>query len=536
MKKLRQPFKRLFASRSVTYLWMLTLCMSVSFIGSAATTLAAEPRHGDVYRTSSGPPRSLDPHIETYPATTIITNNTYNTLLRYTPDLKGFELDLLKSYRQLDNLTYEFTIHKGVRFHNIPPVNGRELTSADVKYSIERIMGIYGKKAKFKRRYYFEDKLASIETPDRYTVIVKTKEPYGPFMYYIASPWSSIVAREAVEEYRDLKKKAIGTGPFILKEFVRGSHITLDKNPNYFKKGLPYLDKIHIKIMRDPASILSAFLAHRIDATGVSFFQLPTIKKEAPDAKIIKNKGIQVWTLRCPAWIEGKKPLKPPFDKKKVRQAIAMAIDKQKLLNLAWGGYGTVQVGPVPNHPLFSLPESDQVEYNPEKAKKYLAEAGYPNGFSTELLTWNQDYMTKPAQVIQSMLKEVGINVTLKTLEMAQYFNRAYRFEYDLALHVTDYSADPSDILTAYYGRHSTYFKWSNREIWRLIDEQSHEMDLKKRIALVHKIQHLVLDDAPQIFLYTQYRFLVERPYVHSKIYNNPYQNMICETYWMDKH
>ncbi len=355
-------------------------------------------------------PRSLDPHQETYGATTVITCNTNSTLLRTNPEMTGWELDLAESYKQIDDTTYEFKIHKGVRFHNVPPVNGRELTSADVKYSIERAMGMYGRKSDFKHSYYF-DKIKSIETPDKYTIVFKLSQPFAPFLKYIATPWAAITAKEIVDKYGDLKNVAIGTGPFILKEFVKGSHITLVKNPNYFKKGLPYLDGITFKIMPDPASVLSAFIAGRLDGIGLYYYQLDTVKKEAPDALITEYPGTHMWVLRVQPWIEGTKPLKKPLDDKRVRQAISMAIDKPRLLKLAWGGFGTVATGPVP--PVYddALPPADQVKYNPEQAKKLLAEAGYPNGFSLELITWNLEYMTKPAQVLKEMLKEVGIDL-----------------------------------------------------------------------------------------------------------------------------
>jgi peptide/nickel transport system substrate-binding protein len=134
---------------------------------------ALKPQYGGIYRTlMQADPRSLDAHQETYGATTVITGNTNSTLLRTNPEMTGWELDLAESYKQIDDTTYEFKIHKGVRFHNVPPVNGRELTSADVKYSIERAMGMYGRKADFKHYYYF-DKIKSIETPDKYTIIFK---------------------------------------------------------------------------------------------------------------------------------------------------------------------------------------------------------------------------------------------------------------------------------------------------------------------------------------------------------------------------
>ncbi|MBW1708629.1 MAG: ABC transporter substrate-binding protein [Deltaproteobacteria bacterium] len=484
-------------------------------------------------------PRSLDPHMETYANTTAVTHNTNNGLLRINPRMDGVELDLAESWKQIDALTYEFKIRKGVRWQDVPPVNGRELTSADIKYSIERVAGMHGQKSHFKHRYYFENTLASIETPDKYTIIFKTKKPFAPFISYIASPWTAIVAKEVVDEFKDLKRKAIGTGPFILKEFVRGSHIIMVKNPNYFKKNRPYLDKIQLKIMRDPAAVVSAFIAGKLDSTGAYFFQIPTIKKQSPEARIVRREGTHMWTLRCPPWIEGTKPLKPPFDKKKVRQAIAMAIDKRKLLKLAWGGFGTPQIGPVTNAlKKYALPESAQVEYNPEKARKYLAESGYPNGFTAELITWNLPYMTKPAQVLKEMLGDVGIKINLKTLEMAQYFNRAYRFDYEMALHVMTAPTDPEEMLTPYFGKvdTSTFYKWSDHDIWAMIEKQSSIMDPEERVAYINKIQRKIVDESPNVFLYTQYRYSVSRPYVHHKYYLLDFQPFYAEFTWMEKH
>jgi ABC-type transport system substrate-binding protein len=294
--------------------------------------------------------------------------------------------------------------------------------------------------------------------------------------------------------------------------------------------------------MRDPSAVLAAFLAGKFDASGVYFFQIPTVRKEAPDARIYRQKGTHMWVVRTPPWIKGKhpfeKPLQPPFDSRKVRQAIAHAIDKEKLLKLAWGGFGTVQVGCVPNYPPYSLPKSDQVEYNPEKSKKLLAEAGYPNGFTTEFITWNLPYVSKPAQVIQQMLKEVGINVNLKTMEMAQYFNKTYRFDYLMSLHIMTAAVDPEEMFLPYYGKveTSTFYKWSNEKIWKMIAEQTHELDKKKRTAMIHDIQRAILYDAPNVFCYTQYRFAAIRPYFHIKYYYNEYQIRLAEDWWMGKH
>jgi len=520
---------------------LMFICVAVLFfifLGVNAISTAAQPQYGGKLRTVMGPPRSLDPHMETYQPTTCVTNNTNNRLIRWNKDMTGVELDLAESWRRIDNLTYEFKIHKGVRFHDVPPVNGRELTSEDIKYSIERLSGMYGKRANFKHKYYFEGMLQSIETPDKYTVIFKTKEPYAPFINFMAADWSAIVPKEAVDKFGDLKRKAIGTGPFLLKEFVRGSHVTMVKNPNYFRKGLPYLDTINIKIMRDPSSILAAFLAKEMDTVGAYFFQIPTVKKKAPEAVIKRRKSFHMWVLRtqpCTSTYEG---LEPPFNDRRVRQALGLAIDKKKLLKLAWGGAGTVQVGTIPNFPPYSLTEADQIEYNPEKAKKLLAEAGYPNGFSTQLLTWSASYMAKPAQVVQEMLKEVGINAELKLLEMAQYFNLVYRLKYPLALHVMTAGYDPDDWIDHYFGPHdhTTTYKWCNPKVWELNAIQRKTLDQKERVKLLHEIQRELIKDGTHTYLYSQDRFTVWWPYVHPNLYWHPNSPIMGDRIWMEKH
>jgi peptide/nickel transport system substrate-binding protein len=498
--------------------------------------MAVEPQHGGTLNCSfNADPRSLDPHMTTTHAASIIQCNIYNTLVRWNKEMNKLEPDLAESYSRPDDLTYVFKLRKGIRFHNIPPVNGRELTSEDIKYSIERAAGMHGKKSLFMNRSRFEDKFASIDTPDKYTVIFKTKEPYAALINYLSGFSSSIVPKEAVEEFGDVKRNAIGTGPFMLKDYVRGSYVHLVKNPNYFKKGLPYLDEVRIKIMPDAGSVTSALLAGDLDVTQVWFFQISTIEEKAPDTTILKQKGHPLVVLRVSPWSDDI-PIKAPFDNIKVRRAIGHAIDKQRLINVALDGYGTPQIGSVPNWPPYSLPEKDQVEYNPEKSKKLLAEAGHPNGFSAELITWNAPYMTKPAQVIQSMLKEVGIDLKLKPLEFAQYFNRVYKYDYEMSLHMMIAVDDPEHGLAPTFGRNSTYYKWNNKEIWRMIDEQGKIMDPEKRAAMIRDTQRKIMEDAPQVFLMTQNRFTVFQPWVFPKdAYFNLFQTYLFEETWMAK-
>jgi peptide/nickel transport system substrate-binding protein len=181
-----------------------------------ALAQGSQPKPGGGLVVRSRAVRGLDPHFETWETTLQVVHQTYNALIKFNHDGTKILPDLAEGWEQTDELTYVFRLRRGVRFHDVPPVNGRELTSADVKYSIERQMT--DQPGKFQHAYFFLGKLASIDTPDRYKVVLKTQEPYAPLMNYLASPWTVIVAREVVEKYGDLQRHAIGTGPFIMKE------------------------------------------------------------------------------------------------------------------------------------------------------------------------------------------------------------------------------------------------------------------------------------------------------------------------------
>jgi peptide/nickel transport system substrate-binding protein len=136
------------------------------------------------------------------------------------------------------------------------------------------------------------------------------------------------------------------------------------------------------------------------------------------------------------------------------------------------------------------------------------------------------------------MLKKIGVDVTIKALEFAQYFNLAYRFKYEMALHIMTAGVDPEEWLVPYYGYpdKSTYYKWTNQELWKMIAKQTNIMNDRRRMALIHRIQRKVIDESPNVFLYTQTRYYTAKPYVHRKFYFNPIQVFYGEHTWMEKH
>ena len=495
-----------------------------------------QPVNGGTLRVTTLPVRSLDPHQETGDTTAWLITLTYNTLLRMNQTMDAVEGDLAESWHQLDALTWKFRLRPGIRFQNVAPVNGRLLTSADVRYSLERMMGLHGRRAEFRHSHLFNGHLAAIETPDERTVILKTYKPYAPLLAYLATGWSAIVPREVVEKYGNLQHVAVGTGPFILREHVRGSHLFLEKNPDFFRKGLPRLDRIEMRSSGSLATNLSAYLAGKFHTMGLAPLMKRTISEEMPDTKIAVQPGTHIWTLRMPPVLPGKIPARKPWNDVRVRRAVSLAIDKATLLQLAWGGHGDVQHSPLPVAMEPWALTGVRHRHDPGAARRLLTEAGYPDGFATELMTWNAPHMVKPAQVIQDMLGKAGIRVRLRVLEYAQYYNRAYRHRYDLSLHIINAFVDPGSVLVQNFGPpdQAVTYHWPNKEIQSLTMQQNEILDPVKRRDMIHDIQRRIREDVPMVFLYTQTRFRAIRPDLHMKVYHNTLQKFQAEEWWID--
>lgn len=491
-----------------------------------------EAKRGGTLVVRSGPIRGIDPHLETWPATLQVVHQTYNALLKFNHDGTKILPDLAESWEQKDDLTYVFRLSQGVKFHNVPPVNGRELTSEDVKYSIERQMT--NQPGKFQHAYFFLDKLASIQTPDRYTIVFRTREPYAPFLNYIASPWTVIVAREVVEKHGDLQRHAIGTGPFIMQEYRRDQEATFVKNPSYFRKGLPYLDEVRLQYVIDPVAATAAFRGQQTDISYVEFADVPSIKAANSKVHVAEITTMFPIVLRTRPYDE-QRPLKPPFTEKKVRQAIQAATKAEEFIEVVRSGWGLTMTGPIPTYRKpWALPASARPEFDLKKAKRLLAEAGYASGFETELIVGSPGDNVKSAQVAKDQLAKVGIQVNLKPMEMAQYYNKSYSYDYSMSVHTVLTGEEPEEALRPYYGANATYYRWGNKEIHRLIDEQAKILDQKRRVDMVHQIQRMLLDDAPNVFLYTPIAHYGVQPWV--KNYTVPINayDQRYEEIWLD--
>lgn len=407
-----------------TLLRSTALAAAIAFAPAAALTIgtampaAAQAQGGDIVVTYKDDIATLDPAIGYDWQNWSIIKSLYSRLMDYTPGTPDLVPSLAESFTvSPDGLTYTFKLRKGVKFSN-----GREVVPADVKYSIERAVdpktqgpgaGFFGAIAGFDDFSAGKaDGLAGIETPDAETVVFKLSRPDATFLHVLAINFASIVPKEAVEAAAgDFGKKPVGSGTFVLKDWVIGQKLVFARNPDYFVKGVPYIDGFTIEIGQEPLVALLRLQKGEVDIAGDG---IPPAKfleiAKSPEAKDLIVDGQQLHT----GYVTLNTKIKP-LDDVKVRQALNMAINKERLVRIV-NGRATPANQPLPP----AMPGYDTAyagyAYDVAKAKALLAEAGYADGFSTVLYSTNTDPQPRIAQAIQQDLAAVGVKAEIKAL------------------------------------------------------------------------------------------------------------------------
>ncbi len=390
-------------------------------------------RGGIVNRASAWDPPVLDPRLTNSVGLFQIASLTSNRLVRYpfsdeasgTADLtlKG---DLAESWSgSPDHRVWTFKLRQGVKWQKVPPLNGREFVAADVKYCYEA----YAKEGV--QAFTFRE-IEGIEAPDRYTVRIHLKMPNTMFPQNLAEPVAIIFSREVLEEDGDLKKRLIGTGPFILKENTRKVRAVLVRNPDYFDTGRPYIDEYHILSTPDSATRLAAFRSGQSDVNVVqSLSEVEAVRKTNPATVVQEIRNVQTFFGLALAQD------KPPFNDVRVRRAISMAIDRQKQVDTVYEGHGIPGWGIPYIYYQDKMPTVKELgpwwQYRPAEAKKLLAEAGHGKGFATTLFYYEYfPQMTSQVQLVQQDLKKnLNIDVTITKLDYTTYFGRYAEGKWD---------------------------------------------------------------------------------------------------------
>ena len=389
---------------------------------AAPAAFAAAPKQGGAATiTFNNDLTTLDPQVGYDWQNWSVIKSIFDGLMDYKPGTTELEPDLAESYTVSDDgLTYTFKLRDGVKFHN-----GRAMTSADVKYSFERAVspatqspggGYFGMIAGY------DDvaggkatTLSGIETPDDKTVVFKLTRPDATFLHLMAINFGFIVPKEEVEKAgADWGKKPVGTGAFKFVEWVPGQNIKLERNKDYFRAGVPYLDNLTFEFGQDPTVAVLRLKKGEVDIVGDGLPPAQFTEAMAdPANKDLIAIGDQLHTGYVTMNVT-----QPPFDNVKVRQAVNMAINKDRIVRLINNRAVPASQALPPAMPGYN-PENKGYAYDPEAAKKLLAEAGVGE-ISTELYAMNVDPNPRIAQSIQQDLAAVGIKAEIRSLAQAE--------------------------------------------------------------------------------------------------------------------
>jgi len=390
----------------------------------------------------------------------------------YFPDVQRTPMirkTLATSWEMVNPSTWIFKLRQGVRFHNRRPVNGREMTAEDVKYSYELL--------KDKTSYATRAALVkAVHVIDKYTVKFELAMPDPKFYLNVVDSLSPvIVPREAVEAPGGLAENPIGTGAFMLKEFVPGEGVLLVRNPDYYLKdkdgrALPYVDAVRIFFTKDRATDTALFRSRQIDLMRVPTLDvLYALMKTVPDLQLYRVPSFGWGDYGISMALD-----KPPFNDVRVRQALSMAINRDVIAEVINRGDATLY-GPFPWGLAGFTKRADysysnlgpNYQYNPKRAKELLPAAGSPSGFETDLewaefegWTYN-DFV----QLVARFWGDVGVRVKLKQLETSAWINKiggAQPFTQAVAA-ASPIGAGPSFMDWAYLRFHSSYPRTVNR-------------------------------------------------------------------------
>lgn len=459
----------------------------------------------------------LDPHKEINTLSVIVANHFFDALTNRDPVTMETVPGLAESWEIVDPTTYVFHLRQGVKFHD-----GVELTARDVKFSFDRILD-----PEFSNRVRtYATAIESVEILDDYTVQLNLNAPYAPMLNRMASFY--VVPQHYVEEVGDeeFNRRPMGSGPYRFVEWARDDHITLVANEEYWA-GAPAVKRVEFRSIPEGSTRIAALLSGEVHfADAISSDDLPVIERaNCCDVAVVDSNTVYYWTINSS---------NAPFDDVRVRQALTHAINWDDILGL-FGGYASRVTFPsVPT--VFGHAEIAQhlegrlFDYDPERARELLAEAGYADGFDVNIMVPAGRYPNGEdvAQATASQLEELGLNVSIEVLEWGVFYGELYTagLQRDLALGSTANPLfDPDHIMATNFDPKRSSFYYNHEDLTALIDQGVLETDPAARIEIYKQAMEHLVEQAPFIWGYQVQRLyglnndLVWSPRVDGRIF-----------------
>ncbi len=487
---------------------VLLLITSVAF--------AAPQQGGTLVFGKGGDASTMDPSHASDGETFIPAQQVYDNLVQFKYGSTEIEPALAESWSVSDDgLEYTFKLRKGVKFSKTKYFKmDSEFTSKDVVFSLKRQFDKSHPYNKVGGAYIYWSAMSmdsivkDVIAVDKYTVKFTLKKREAPFIANLAMEFAMILSSDYADalakkgKQAELSKKPVGTGPFIFKSWRKDDKIVYTANKNYWN-GRPYIDKLILKVITNNsvrAAELKAGSIHIMDAPNPA--EVASLEAN-PKIKLVKQEGLNVGYL---AFNQEKKI----FKDKRVRQAISYAINTKAIVKSIYEGLGKVATNPIPPTMWSYNKALKGYAYNPEKAKKLLAEAGYPNGFETNI--WAMPVARpynpngrKVAEAMQADLAKVGIKVKIVSYDWSTYLQKSSMGEHDMVLlGWTGDNGDPDNFLNVLLSAHAAEHKpaenrafWKNAEFTKLIDDAKTITDVAERTKLYEKAQVIFEEEAP---------------------------------------
>lgn len=411
------------------------------FLASAAFTAAvhAQTRGGTLNAIVQPEPPILMLGLNQQAPTQYVAGKIYQGLLTYDFSLKP-QPSLAKSWKSsTDGLTYSFQLQSGVKWHD-----GKPFTAADVVFSIDKFLRETHPRGRLVINKYIE----SIKAPNDLTVDITLKEPYAPFLSLFVVDNMPMVPKHIYDgtDYRTnpANQTPIGTGPFKFKEWKKGSHITLVRNPDYWKKGQPYLDEIVFRVIPDAASRAVAFEKGDVNVLRGGDVDNVDVKriKALPNVEMT-TKG---WEMYGPLAFVVMNQRKPPFNNVKVRQAVMHAINRKFVVDNIFFGMGKIAASPIASTTLFHDKNVPQYEFNVKKARELIKESGVDVG-AHPIKIMGMPYGSawdRLGEYTKQSLEQLGFKVELAAVDAGGWAQRLGQFDFDMTFNFTYQYGDPA--------------------------------------------------------------------------------------------
>jgi peptide/nickel transport system substrate-binding protein len=447
---------------------------------SADDVKAQELKKNKVSIAMKADPKTLDPQksIDTMSNKSITL--IYDTLLDLDENL-NLKPNLAESWERLDDCNVVFHLKKGVKFHN-----GEELKAEDVKFTLERA-------ASSPQTLYLFKPITKVTVIDDYTVQVTTDKPFGALLNNLAAVQGGIVSKKAVLKYGDdYVNHPVGTGQYKLKEWLPGNRIVFEGFKDAYQ-GAPNFEELTYLTIPEVSNRMIALETGEVDVA----FDIGIMDKET----IENSNNLELVEVESPALLYlGFDQTNPIYQNKKLREAIAYAIDNQTFVDVVFRGSAVAGDSPLPKaSPAYN---GNVKKYNQdiEKAKKLLAEAGYPNGLDIELWCMDDGPRVDMCVIIQDQLKKIGINVEIKIFEFGAYVSKTTLPNKELYFLSWNSSGDGDVALyplfhSSQHGAPGNRSFYSNKEVDKLLDKARVSVDEEERKSLYKEVQNILQED-----------------------------------------